>query len=132
MGGLCSLTPLNEVATYEVKLCVAEVINNVIKHAYISKPHQTVEIRTSLLPQSIEIEVCDTGNYQDLGSRINLNKYQNADPCSHLPKPINLSEGGMGLSIVKQVMDEIRHFQEQGTNRFFMKKHFNQLDSESE
>lgn len=85
-------------AVRDLELCMIESLNNVIKHAYNSEAGNPINISLSITKETVEIKIIDSGN-----PRKNLKK----PVLDYDPKDIeNLPEGGMGLYVIDQLMDE--------------------------
>lgn len=82
----------------EIELSLAEALNNIIKHAYKSVETNKIDIQFKYNDEKLEISLTDFGE-----PRENLNK-----PVLEFdPSDVNsLPEGGMGLFIIEQLMDE--------------------------
>lgn len=97
-----------------VEICLTEALNNVIKHSYGGDNSKAIDINVKKDPKSLEIEIIDTGS-----PRTNLEiKDLDFDPNDIE----NLPEGGMGLFIIKQLMDELSYNSKDGRNYFILKK----------
>lgn len=111
---ICSLIPLSEVESYQTEVCIVEACNNVIKHAYRNESNHEVEVIMSLHSDKLTFEICDTGH--------KLEKR----PVSNLdfdPKNIEkLPEGGMGLFIMHNLMNEVDYRSVNGTNVLTLSK----------
>jgi serine/threonine-protein kinase RsbW len=119
IGKLCSLAPFSSIEAFQLELCVAEAVNNTIKHAYNNEPNHQVEITFTLDPNRLTFEICDTGRAMDA-------KYlaQKGTP-SFIFDPddlANLPEGGMGLSIISEIMDEVLYVTAGGRNKLILIK----------
>lgn len=102
--GLCKLTSLSPVAIDDVQLCVAEGINNVIKHSYENQAGHQVVVTVSLRKEMIIIEISNDGSAMDP----QLLKIVTAPSTDNLPLE-QLPEGGWGLYIIKTKMDEVTY-----------------------
>lgn len=116
VGGICSHTPLNETDVFQVKLCVVEAVNNVIKHAYTGNVCHDVDICVELRPDRISFQICDTGKTFEYKKRIM------ADFDSNDLKTI--PEGGMGIPIIYAVMNDVDYNTSGGKNILTLCKHF--------
>lgn len=95
-------------------ICLTEALNNVIKHAYKGERDKTIEVKIFKEPNLIEVEIIDEGL-----PRTNL-EIKNLD---YDPTNLNsLPESGMGLYIIKQLMDDLDYFSVNGKNYFILKK----------
>ena len=99
----------------ELEICLVEALNNIIKHAYKEDFTKTIHRDINIDKTMIEIELPDSG--------IERKKF-NKPTLDYDPKDIeNLPEGGMGLYIIDQLMDEISYRHVDGVNKFTMKKY---------
>ncbi len=97
-----------------VEICLTEALNNVIKHSYAGDSTKSIEINIRKKNNFLEIEIVDSGQ-----PRKNLTvKNLDFDPADIE----NLPESGMGLFIIKQLMDEMDYFSNDGKNYFILKK----------
>jgi serine/threonine-protein kinase RsbW len=115
--GICAYTSLTEMEASQMESCVVEVVNNAIKHSYHLQPGHDVEITISLYSERIEFSVSNTGEPM---------KSSEASRMDFDPRDVRaLPEGGMGLYIVRSVMDEVTYQSHAGVNTVGMAKHFN-------
>lgn len=97
-----------------VEICLTEALNNVIKHSYGGDNSKSIDINIKRDNKILEIEIVDTGS-----PRKNLEiKELDFDPSDI----DNLPEGGMGLFIIKQLMDEMTYHSADGKNHFILTK----------
>ncbi len=97
-----------------VEICLTEALNNVIKHSYGNDNSRMIDINIKKDSKFLEIEIVDAGF-----PRKNLIiKDLDFDPADIE----NLPEGGMGLFIIKQLMDELSYNSIDGKNYFILKK----------
>ncbi len=113
---LCSLTGLSELDCYNVELSVVEVCTNSIRHAYNNEKGHEIEVEFSIFPEKkIEVNVFDSGK----GIKGKINPKLDFDPgdLSSLP------EGGMGLYLIFNIMDDVIIDKIQGKNRWKLVKY---------
>jgi serine/threonine-protein kinase RsbW len=97
-----------------VEISLTEALNNVIKHSYGSDNTKSIDVVVKKGKDYFEITIIDEGN-----PRENLTVKE----LDFDPKDINnLPESGMGLYIIKQLMDEMKYFSKDGKNYFHLKK----------
>lgn len=98
----------------EMELCLTEALNNVVKHAYKENPDKNIQIGYIIENDELEIKLVDQG----------IPRTVIKDPALvYDPKDINsLPEGGMGLFIIKNLMDSVEYYSENGNNTFIMKR----------
>lgn len=98
----------------QVELAVEEIFVNIARYAY--QPEQgkvTIECLTTEKPCSVTIIFCDEGKP--------YNPLQRKDPDLHLgveERPI----GGLGILMVKKLMDTVTYEFRDGKNRLTLKK----------
>lgn len=110
----CEEQNIAEETIREIELSLAEALNNVIKHSY--KGDET---------NKIEIEM----TYDNNQFLLNLSDF--GEPRKNLKKPVlefdpedidSLPEGGMGLFIIEQLMDENKYSVDGNKNTFTLVK----------
>jgi serine/threonine-protein kinase RsbW len=98
---MCSLADLSLEDANLLSLCVFEAVTNSIRHAYKDEPDHEIEVTFVLHPDRIRIEVSDSGNPMEQQVKPDLNF--DPDDIARLP------EGGMGLHIIYETMDQITY-----------------------
>lgn len=94
LTGLAQLRDIGDETMAELKLALTEAVSNSVRHAYGDDGDGHVDITYRLQPDRLGIEVVDDG----LGF----------DPLDERP-PLEgdeLSEGGLGIAIIKTIADE--------------------------
>jgi serine/threonine-protein kinase RsbW len=86
-------------AIHAVQLAVDEACTNIIEHAYGGEGRGEIECCCTITHYSLTVTLCDRGAPFDPGS------VPDPDLHSHLE---NRQEGGLGLFLMRQLMDEIR------------------------
>jgi serine/threonine-protein kinase RsbW len=99
-----------------VEICLVEALNNIIKHAYLGDHTKQIDINVRKDNEFLELRMIDEGKPRD---SLVINEL-NFDP----EDIENLPEGGMGLFIIKQLMDEMDYYTVNGKNYFTLKKWF--------
>jgi len=95
-------------------ICLTEALNNVIKHAYKEEKNKNIDVLLRKDTETVEVEIIDEGE-----PRKNLE----IPDLNFDPQDINnLPENGMGLFIMKQLMDELNYQRREGKNFFILKK----------
>jgi serine/threonine-protein kinase RsbW len=111
LSALVGEDPLTAEEWYQVKLCIAEAVNNAIIHAYGRQGGRTVEVEVERLADRVVCRIADFGKPMPEGT---LRQKPQLDYC---PKDISaLPEGGMGLYIMHQVMDRVDYESKDGRN----------------
>src|SRR5215813_1243758 len=119
---LCGLAPFSSVEVFQIELCVVESVNNAIEHAYGNEPGHPVEVTFALHPNRLTFEICDTG--KTMGAKYLPQKGRQSFEFD--PNDLDdLPEGGMGLSIINEIMDQVVYTTSAGINKLTLTKFFN-------
>ncbi len=97
-----------------MELAVSEAITNCIKHAYENRSGNTVEVEIELNKTQVLIRIKDEGKpYPDFLKN-----------CSFRPSrdPGYIEEGGRGVPIINEVMDQVDYYSSCEKNILVMKK----------
>jgi serine/threonine-protein kinase RsbW len=93
LTGIARLRALSDELVADLKLALTEAASNSVRHAYGDNNAGVVEISYELLPDRLVIEVSDDG--------------EGFDPMSSREEPDGLSEGGLGIAIIRAIADEV-------------------------
>ena len=104
-----------DVEAAQVELCVVEAANNAIRHACGLRPDREVEVAFAMGGGWLEIAITDDGAPMPDGLLLKPFEFDPTDIES-------LPEGGMGLYIIRCVMDELKSESAGGRNRLIMRK----------
>ncbi len=115
--GLCTMTSLSETDVNRVELCLVEIVNNAIEHAYNNESDHTVEAMIRLTKQQLQIMISDWGTPIPDGC-LSVNEPGLSDP--ELPETLMVS--GRGLYLVTTLMDSVEYSSDQGKNSLTMIK----------
>jgi len=113
----CEENYIPEEKVREIELSLAEALNNIIKHSYKGDENNEINILLECNDGKFKVALTDQGE-----SRKNLKK-----PVLEFdPNNIdNLPEGGMGLFIIEQLMDENIYKVDGNKNTFTLVKSIN-------
>jgi serine/threonine-protein kinase RsbW len=92
LTGIARLRALSDELLADLKLALTEAASNSVRHAYGDRVG-SVEISYELLPDRLVIEVTDDG--------------EGFDPAEAVGPPDELSEGGLGIAIIRAIADEV-------------------------
>ncbi|MEW5734182.1 MAG: ATP-binding protein [Thermodesulfobacteriota bacterium] len=106
--GICVHAAFTEVQAHEVQTCVVEAVNNVIIHAYSRGSGKPVEVNLMVHPDRLQIEVCDYGRGMEKLPEGKL-EYDPTDLDA-------LPEGGMGIFLIRSIMDSVSYQSIDGKN----------------
>ena len=105
----------SEVDRHQVTLAVEEVCTNLIIHSHASNPKEVIYLEVKELEKKLAIE------FTDKGDAFNLLEYEVPD----LKKVIEEKrKGGIGILLVKKIMDEIEFESKNGKNTCRLIKNF--------
>lgn len=97
--GIAREVGLDELGAAHVELAVVEAVNNAIEHAYRGRPGHRVEVAVSAAGPRLTIEIADRGIAMEWeAARASAAARLARDP---------LADGGRGLLIIREVMDEV-------------------------
>ena len=117
---LCMAAGFAPIEGSQVEVCVAEAINNSIKHAYQCDPNCKVELEVHLLPHQLIVDVWDSGVSADT-ARMHADHRHALEIHSDCIEDI--SECGRGLALIQEVMDSFEYTPGAERNRLRMIKH---------
>ena len=94
LTGIARVQDFSDEVLADLKLALTEAASNSVRHAYASDDHAgVVEISYELLPDRLVIEVTDEG--------------AGFDPAAPQGPPEELSEGGLGIAIIRAIADDV-------------------------
>jgi serine/threonine-protein kinase RsbW len=93
LTGIAQLREIGEDTMADLKLALTEAVSNSVRHAYGEDGDGQVDITYRLEPDRLRIEVVDDGNGFDPDEAPALDGDE-------------LSEGGLGIAIIKTIADE--------------------------
>jgi serine/threonine-protein kinase RsbW len=96
---LCASLDVTEVVCRDIELSVCEAVNNAVLHAYGNERGHKVEVSYTVTSDRLTIEVCDHG--KQMSDRVFPVSGCTADSRQSLP------ETGMGLFIIREIMDKV-------------------------
>jgi serine/threonine-protein kinase RsbW len=93
LTGIARVRDLSEELLADLKLALTEATSNSVRHAYADGGDGVVEISYELLADKLVIEVTDEG--------------AGFDPVEAEGPPEDLSEGGLGIAIIRAIADVV-------------------------
>jgi len=112
--------PLSQDTINDIAVSLEEILMNIMRHGYGESDDVSIHVKILFEKHHVKIKIEDTAklfnplNYK----QVNLEQYFK----EHTPG------GGLGLHIVKKLMDEINYHHENGRNILAMKKNY-EIDS---
>lgn len=98
LQGILAETSMSEVEQHQVILAVEEVAANLIIHSHDCNPAEFIEINVNRNKKLLKIEIIDSGE------RFNILEYQEPDITEVIRSK---RKGGLGIILVKRIMDKI-------------------------
>jgi serine/threonine-protein kinase RsbW len=93
LTGIGRLREVSDELLADLKLALTEAASNSVRHAYGDKDVGVVDILYQLFPDRLVIEVTDEG--------------EGFDPAAAKGNAEELSEGGLGIAIIRAIADEV-------------------------
>jgi serine/threonine-protein kinase RsbW len=93
LTGIARLRELSDELLADLKLALTEAASNSVRHAYGDAGVGVVQISYQLFPDRLVIEVVDEG--------------EGFDPVAAVDNAGELSEGGLGIAIIRAIADEV-------------------------
>lgn len=124
---ICEHLHMDPVEASQVELCAVEAVTNSIRHAYRNEPDNEVSVTLAVRNNRLEVEVADTGLAMLAAQVERLSRGSNVldfDPQDRASLP----EGGMGLQIMHEVMDEVSYATEGRVNRLRLTRQLAEKD----
>ena len=118
---ICAQLGLDEMSAGQVELCIAEAATNAIRHAYHDEPGHTVAIALTASPNQLHIEVSDSGTPMPAEQEHRLVHGTRGWEVPATDRS-SLPEGGRGLQIIHDLMDEVSYVRAGNLNRLMMTK----------
>lgn len=118
---VCLQLGLDDLTAGHVELCVAEAVTNSICHAYHGMQGHSVELMLSADAGELRIEVADRGAPMPADQQQRLAR-TNKDADFPAMDRRSLPEGGRGLQIIRDLMDQVSYISEGKQNRLIMSK----------
>ena len=125
---ICEHLRMDQVEASRVELCAVEAVTNSIRHAYRNEPGHEVSVTLVVSGNRLEVEVADSGiamlatQVARLSHGCDVLNFDATDRAA-------LPEGGMGLQIMREVMDEVSYRTEGQTNLLKLIRVFDDADS---
>ncbi|MBI4834505.1 MAG: ATP-binding protein [Planctomycetes bacterium] len=103
-------------ADYENRLVLAvdEAVSNIIEHAYESKTDGYIDIQIARNEKEISFSITDWGK------PFNPNRVKKPDIAKSIKAG---AKGGLGIFLMKQIMDEVKYTFKSGQNHLYLVKY---------
>ncbi len=94
----------------DIGLAMDEACTNVISHSYLNDPEGVIKVEFILDKEKIRIQIIDEG---EKGQIFNPDELSAVDKEKYLQ---NLSRGGLGVHLIKKIMDNVTYTVSPGVN----------------
>ncbi len=109
----CQGNAVSAMAEYQVNVALDEIISNVIRHGWKDSGEHQLQVRISRLEDELRVEV------EDDAAPFNPLEV----PAPDITKPLEERPvGGLGIHLVRQLMDGLEYRRLDGKNLLIMKK----------
>jgi len=108
IASLGATAGLDEKACFQLRVVLAEVLNNILNYALPAQSREQIEIRCRVAEGSFEVTTLDKGKPIEVQPKHNF--------------PDARTEGGRGWPIILSWMDSIEYRSEPGCNELTLKK----------
>jgi serine/threonine-protein kinase RsbW len=107
-------TGLSEACITDINICLDELFTNIVSYGFVDDLDHIVRFSINLNDRVLTLNIEDDG--------IPFNPLEKKDP--EIPDDlIDVRIGGLGIHIVKKLMDHIRYKRERGKNKITLKKY---------
>jgi serine/threonine-protein kinase RsbW len=104
---------LTEACITDVNICLDELFTNIVSYGFEDDLDHIIQVTMNMDNQVLTLSIEDDG--------IPFNPLEKKDP--EVPADlVDVRIGGLGIHIVKKLMDDIRYQRKQGKNKLTMKK----------
>jgi len=107
------ISGLSEACITDVNICLDELFTNITSYGFVDDLEHSIRFTIILDDKVLTLTIEDDG--------IHFNPLEKKDP--EIPADlIDVKIGGLGIHIVKKLMDDIRYERKQGKNKLTLKK----------
>jgi len=99
--------------TNSIDLVIDEVLNNIITYGYVDQEEHEIDIQISIMNRQLILKI------EDDGIEFNPTEIAEADTKSSIE---DRAIGGLGIHLIRNVMDEVRYSYKSKKNNLTMKK----------
>ena len=113
VDAFCAAQELSPDLAYCINLSLDEVITNIIVHGYTDAQEHEIVTRLTLDGATIDVEIVDDGRPFNP---------MNVPPVEFVGDPLERPVGGLGLHLVRNLMDSMEYRYEHGRNVLVLRK----------
>jgi len=120
LGFICNVD-FSAQAIEDIGLAVDEACTNIVKHSYSETQEGNLDVSIAIARDQVTISIIDTG---EMGQQFDPTRLEPFEKQKYLER---LERGGLGVYIIKTIMDEVEYNIQPGTyNRLKMVKYTKQ------
>ena len=113
LNKLGKVTGLSEACTTDVNICLDELFTNIVSYGFVDDLEHIIRFTINVDNNMLTMNIEDDG--------IPFNPLEKKDP--EIPAGlIDVKIGGLGIHIVRKLMDDISYERDRGKNKLTMKK----------
>ncbi len=117
--GICDYLSLDSITAYHVELCAVEAVTNVVRHAYNGEAGRIIDVAVTVVSNGLTLEITDTGRPMD-PTEIDFPHFEPSETHT-------VPEGGMGLSLIRSLMDEVTYVTRPEGNVLLLRKNLDYI-----
>lgn len=107
------MTGLSRACLFDINVCLDEIFTNIVSYGFTDESAHLISFTVKAVGYELIIDVEDDG--------VPFNPLEAKDPM--VPEDlVHLKIGGLGIYIVKKLMDEVCYKRKQGKNKLTLKK----------
>jgi len=113
----CLFNKIDKDFSAMLRLALVEALNNVVEHAFEGEKNHEIDVYVTFFYKKIRIRITDNGYPNHNGVK----------PVKQDINPediMNIPEGGYGLHIIHQLMDEVNYYRKNNINFLILEKNF--------
>jgi anti-sigma regulatory factor (Ser/Thr protein kinase) len=105
---------LSDEVAHELRLVLEEVVSNIIQYGFEDDYEHQIAIQMNLQGEALSVKI------RDDGKPFNPLEFESYN----IEKPFDeREEGGMGIYLVRELMDEVKYKREEDNNVLLLRKH---------
>lgn len=107
----CAVHAVADDVRHDLQVALDEIVNNVVRHA--APRHPLIEVQLTIAEDHVEVRIVDDGEPFDLHDA----------PTPDVTLPIEQRRvGGLGIFLVRQLMDAVEYRRSGGQNRLTLRR----------
>lgn len=124
---ICYFLGLGDARSNEAELCIVEAVTNVIRHSYHREPGHRVDVEVETGADRVTFRITDNGTPMNAEQAERLIHGTDAVESDSLEADL-LAEGGRGLRIIHELMDEVAYRIERDKHHLTLVKRIKEIN----